>query len=132
MSKSQRGKKVSKLKLKQRYFNCFGWINDDGNWEIECAFGCGDLLTWETATLDRYPIMGMHGGKYEWGNIRLACSGCNSRNRNKNESQPPNRQQRFKAKRERKARNKALRKLVEIRTVEGKRSMNGEIKMDLK
>ena len=127
-----RSKKVSKLKLKQKCFERYGWLDENNQWQIECAFGCGDLLGWYEATLDRYPIMGKDGGRYEWGNVRLACCECNSRCQNKNEPRRPNRQQKFKAKRERKARNKALRKLVEIRTVEGKRSMNGEIKMDLK
>lgn len=122
-----------KHKLKQRLFDQQGWLNDDGELEVECAFGCGDLLVYATATLDRYPIMGQHGGRYEWGNVRLACRPCNSMNRNKNDPTQKTRKQKVTEKKQRKQRNKALRRLVEIRQdTEGSVSVNGIIKMDLR
>lgn len=43
-----------------------------------CSFGCGTALTFETITVDRYPVPGCHGGRYTRGNIRPACGPCNS------------------------------------------------------
>lgn len=122
-----------KVKLKHRLFEKHGYLNSEGQLVVECAFGCGDELTWAKATLDRYPIMGQHGGRYEWGNVRLACVECNSRNRNKNSPKVKTRKDRYQEKIERKKRNKAIRKLYEIRqNVEESRSANEQIKMDLK
>ena len=42
-----------------------------------CAFGCGEILTIETITVDRYPVAGIDGGAYRHGNIRPACADCN-------------------------------------------------------
>jgi len=46
--------------------------------KVPCAFGCGALLTFETITVDRFPVPGCRGGTYRRGNIRPACGGCNS------------------------------------------------------
>ena len=43
-----------------------------------CAFGCGTLVTFETITVDRFPVPGCQGGRYVRGNIRPACGPCNS------------------------------------------------------
>ncbi len=44
-----------------------------------CAFeGCDKVLTFETVTADRYPKSGKEGGRYIRGNLRPACSFCNS------------------------------------------------------
>lgn len=45
-----------------------------------CSFGCGTVLTFETLTVDRYPVPGCRGGRYVRGNIRPACQPCNSTN----------------------------------------------------
>lgn len=42
-----------------------------------CAFGCGTELTFDTLTVDRFPVSGCDGGKYVHGNIRPACGPCN-------------------------------------------------------
>jgi 5-methylcytosine-specific restriction endonuclease McrA len=42
-----------------------------------CAF-CKIELTYETLTVDRYPIPGRKGGRYTRDNIRPACGPCNS------------------------------------------------------
>lgn len=42
-----------------------------------CAFDCGAVLTLETITVDRYPVLGCDGGRYVHGNIRPACGPCN-------------------------------------------------------
>ena len=44
-----------------------------------CAFGCGTVVSFETITVDRFPIPGCQGGKYIRGNIRPACGPCNER-----------------------------------------------------
>lgn len=44
-----------------------------------CAFACGTIVTFETITVDRYPVPGCRGGGYRRGNIRPACGPCNSR-----------------------------------------------------
>lgn len=44
-----------------------------------CSFeGCDRILTFETITADRFPLPGIRGGTYRRGNIRPACSRCNS------------------------------------------------------
>lgn len=43
-----------------------------------CSFGCGTHVTYETVTIDRFPIPGIEGGTYRRGNIRPACGFCNS------------------------------------------------------
>lgn len=50
-----------------------------GNGETcPCAFGCGTELTFDTLTVDRFPVAGYAGGRYVRGNIRPACANCNS------------------------------------------------------
>lgn len=47
----------------------------------ECALRvsprCQVTVTFETITVDRYPIPGCEGGRYVRGNIRPACGPCN-------------------------------------------------------
>lgn len=45
--------------------------------EAPCV-GCGVALTNATMTIDRYPIPGRDGGKYEHGNVRPMCHDCNT------------------------------------------------------
>lgn len=71
----------TKRRLRQQCFERDGWLEGD-TWRAMCAFGCGTELVFNTATLDRYPVMGQHGGKYVLGNVRLACAPCNSINGN--------------------------------------------------
>src|SRR5213595_2589086 len=57
------------------------WLLDSfGNGEIAycCFHGCKEALTFDTITVDRYPIAGCDGGTYKRGNIRPACGPCNS------------------------------------------------------
>lgn len=42
------------------------------------CYRCGELLTVETVTPDRWPIPGCKGGTYRRNNIRPACSTCQS------------------------------------------------------
>jgi hypothetical protein len=46
--------------------------------EAPCQGGCGEMLTLETLTLDRYPIPGKWGGTYRNDNIRPMCVACNT------------------------------------------------------
>lgn len=51
---------------------------------VTCSFdGCVRVLTYETMTIDRYPTPGFEGGRYVRGNIRPACSTCNSQDGSK-------------------------------------------------
>jgi hypothetical protein len=44
----------------------------------ECSFeGCTVRVTFETITVDRFPIPGYAGGTYKRDNIRPACAKCN-------------------------------------------------------
>lgn len=44
-----------------------------------CSFDdCDVMLTYETLTVDRWPIPGCKGGRYVRDNVRPACSFCNS------------------------------------------------------
>lgn len=45
-----------------------------------CEF-CRCVLTFETLTVDRFPIPGRAGGRYTRDNIRPACGPCNSEDR---------------------------------------------------
>ncbi|PJE24760.1 MAG: hypothetical protein CK431_04515 [Mycobacterium sp.] len=38
---------------------------------------CPTILTYETLTVDRYPVMGIDGGTYQRGNIRPTRAPCN-------------------------------------------------------
>lgn len=51
---------------------------DLGPDKARCSFGCGEILTIETITVDRYPIPGCQGGTYRRDNIRPACGHDNS------------------------------------------------------
>lgn len=43
-----------------------------------CSFeDCETELTYETLTVDRWPISGYDGGRYIRGNIRPSCGPCN-------------------------------------------------------
>lgn len=65
---------------KQRLFQRDGWLDgSDREWKAVCAFGCGEVLTFETATVDRWPVPGRCGGTYRIANTRLACGPCNWR-----------------------------------------------------
>ena len=68
--------------LKKRIFHRDGWKNEDDEWRAFCAFGCGVILTFSNASLDRYPIPGCDGGEYTYKNLRLACRPCNCAGRN--------------------------------------------------
>lgn len=68
-----RGSAASRRARKLWLLETFG----DGE-QAPCGFGCGTLLTFETITVDRYPIPGCQGGTYRRGNIRPACEPCNS------------------------------------------------------
>jgi hypothetical protein len=50
---------------------------DLGPEQARCAFGCGEILTLETITVDRV-IPGCQGGTYVHANIRPACGHDNS------------------------------------------------------
>lgn len=79
----------SKYKLRHELFIRDGWQDRTGDWYAKCSFGCGTVVARQTATIDRYPVMGRHGGRYILANTRLACAPCNSRNCNSNAVKPP-------------------------------------------
>lgn len=64
--------------LKQILFERDGWQDEDGAWRAECSFGCGFVLDFRHATIDRFPVPGREGGCYIASNTRLACGPCNS------------------------------------------------------
>lgn len=68
----------SRRTLKSRLFKRDGW-KIDTEWFAMCAFGCGTELTYETATIDHWPIPRRLGGTLSLDNTRLACFPCNSR-----------------------------------------------------
>jgi hypothetical protein len=70
---NQRGSSAARRARKAWLLGQFG----DGE-KAECAFGCGAVLTLDTITVDRFPLPGCQGGTYVRGNIRPACSTCNS------------------------------------------------------
>lgn len=70
---NSRGSSYARRVRKQWLLDTFG----DGIIAL-CSFECGTELTFETITVDRYPIAGIDGGTYKRGNIRPACAFCNS------------------------------------------------------
>lgn len=71
-SNSRGGSKDRRIR-KQWLLDTFG----DGV-SAPCSFGCGEHVTFDTITVDRFPISGIEGGTYKRGNIRPACGPCNS------------------------------------------------------
>lgn len=71
-NRNDRGSAAARRVRKQWLLDEFG----DGV-TVECAFDCGTLLTFETITVDRFPLAGCNGGRYVKGNIRPACGPCN-------------------------------------------------------
>jgi hypothetical protein len=57
-----------------------------GEGAARCAIArdahCLGVVTFDTITVDRYPLPGVLGGTYVQGNIRPACGPCNSRDGN--------------------------------------------------
>jgi hypothetical protein len=70
---NQRGGSAARRARKLWLLDHFG----DGE-KAECAFGCGTVVSLDTITVDRFPVPGCQGGTYARGNIRPACSACNS------------------------------------------------------
>lgn len=58
-------------------------VNVPGRWGSRSrvaacrCYRCGELLTFETVTVDRI-VPGCRGGRYVRNNIRPACAACNS------------------------------------------------------
>lgn len=71
---SARGSAEDRRRRKQWLLDTFG----DGTVAL-CSFVCGTELTFDTITVDRYPIAGIDGGTYVRKNIRPACGFCNSK-----------------------------------------------------
>jgi len=70
----------ARRRLLRYLWNHYGTVVD-GQTITDCSFGCGRVLTPETATIDRYPIPGRNGGRYTKRNTRLACRLCNCADR---------------------------------------------------
>lgn len=64
---------------KQRKARKLWLLKEFGDGEkAPCSFeGCETVLTIETITVDRFPILGADNGTYRHGNIRPACGPCN-------------------------------------------------------
>lgn len=77
MPEQARDERAYRRWLKAELFRRAGCEGRRGQ-RAPCAFGCGTVLTFTTATLDRYPIPGRDGGTYHIDNVRLACRSCNS------------------------------------------------------
>lgn len=74
-SRNQRGNTKDRRVRRQWLLDTFG----DGK-EAQCAFdNCSTMLTFNTITVDRFPIPGIEGGRYIRGNIRPACGYHNSK-----------------------------------------------------
>lgn len=69
---NDRGSALTRRRRKLWLLTEFG----DGEWAL-CAFGCGTFVNFETITVDRWPVLGIDGGRYVRGNIRPACAACN-------------------------------------------------------
>lgn len=70
--KLTRSQQRKRPKLRRWILHKFG----DGT-QAPCA-GCGEMLTNDTMTIDRWPIPGRDGGQYWRNNIRPMCHPCNT------------------------------------------------------
>lgn len=56
------------------------WLLEQfGDGETCVCSTCPVVLTFDTLTVDRYPVPGVDGGTYRRGNIRPQCAGCASK-----------------------------------------------------
>lgn len=70
---NDRGSAESRRRRKQ-------WLLDEFGNGTSCPCAtCWTKLTFDTITVDRYPIAGVDGGRYVHGNIRPQCALCASR-----------------------------------------------------
>lgn len=69
---NDRGSAEDRRRRKRYLLDTYG----DGQ-TCRCAF-CGAELSYETVTVDRYPIPGRAGGRYTRDNVRPACGPCNT------------------------------------------------------
>lgn len=72
-NRNARGSAETRRRRKLWLLETFG----DGT-TAPCSFACGTVLTFETITVDRFPVPGCQGGGYDRSNIRPACGSCNS------------------------------------------------------
>lgn len=70
-----RGSAEARRRRKAWLLTTFG----DGTYVACAAEDCGSVLTFDTLTVDRFPIPGCQGGRYVRGNIRPMCGPCNSK-----------------------------------------------------
>lgn len=74
---NSRGSAASRRIRKQWLLDTFG-NGIEARCELELSAKCEGTVTFETITVDRFPIPGCMGGTYKRGNIRPACGPCNS------------------------------------------------------
>lgn len=72
-------KEDQRRKRRRRVFKRDGWQDEYGSWFVMCALGCGEVLSWHTASLDLYPVRKADGGRYTFDNTRLVCRPCRTR-----------------------------------------------------
>lgn len=75
---NDRGSAAARRARKQRMLDEFG----DGQFVV-CRLCWAEVLNFDTVTADRWPVAGVDGGRYVWGNIRPVSLGCNSRDGNR-------------------------------------------------
>lgn len=76
-NRNDRGNAADRAVRKQWLLDTFG----DGTTARCClrlSAKCPTTVTFETITVDRWPVPGHEGGRYVRGNIRPACGSCNS------------------------------------------------------
>lgn len=75
-NRNARGGAEDRRRRKQWLLDTFG-----NGTEAKCALAsspeCLVVVTFDTITVDRYPLSGVDGGTYRRGNIRPACGPCN-------------------------------------------------------
>ena len=71
---NERGSAAARRVRKQWLLDVFG----NGDIAYCCFQGCKEALTFDTITVDRYPLAGCEGGTYKRGNIRPMCGFHNS------------------------------------------------------
>lgn len=70
---NDRGSAESRRARKRWLLSAEAGFGGDGE-KVPCAMGCGEVLTFETLTIDRHPVAGIDGGRYTRDNIRPACA----------------------------------------------------------
>lgn len=75
-NRNARGGAADRRVRKQWLLDTFG-DGESATCMLQLTPRCEGTVTFESMTVDRYPVAGVDGGTYKRGNIQPACAPCN-------------------------------------------------------